>query len=85
MAVSIQELVAETLTGLGLPTPNNVIRTMLMKDRYFVGQKLRYDGGYAILKAGAIATECVPEPSAIVLLGVGVLGLLAWAWCRRRS
>ena len=61
MAASIQELVAAILTELGLPTPRNVIRTMLMKDRYFVGQKLRYDGGYAILKAGANTLELYGE------------------------
>ena len=45
---------AATLTELGLPAPTNFIQTMLMKDGYFVGHKLRYDGGYAILRAGTI-------------------------------
>ena len=43
---SIHDLVAATLTELGLPAPSNMIQTMLMKDRYFVGHKFRYDGGY---------------------------------------
>ena len=66
MAASIQELVAGTLTELGLPTPSNVIRTMLMKDRYFVGHKLRYDGGYAILKAGANTLELYGEQGTLL-------------------
>ena len=52
MDQSIQEMVAATLAELGLPAPTNFIQTILMKDGYFVGHKLRYDGGYAILRAG---------------------------------
>jgi hypothetical protein len=39
---------------MGLPAPANIIQTMLVKDRYFVGWKFRYDGGYAILRSGQI-------------------------------
>jgi hypothetical protein len=48
MDESIHELIASTLANLGLPAPTNIIQTMLMKDGYFVGWKLRYDGGHAI-------------------------------------
>ena len=43
---SISDLLAATLTELGLPAPSNIIQTMLMRDGYFVGHKIRYDGGY---------------------------------------
>ena len=46
---SLREKAAATLSELGLPIPSNVIQTMLMHDGYFVGWKVRYDGGYAIL------------------------------------
>jgi hypothetical protein len=52
MDKSIRELVAVTLAKLGLPALTNFIQTMLMQDRYFVGWKFHYDGGYAILLAG---------------------------------
>ena len=53
MDTSVHDLLAATLTELGLPAPINVIQTMLMKDRYFVGWKFHYNGGYAILHAGS--------------------------------
>jgi len=34
---------------------------MLMHDGYFVGWKFRYDGGYAILRAGADKIEFYDE------------------------
>ena len=53
----ILKLVAATLSELGLPAPTNIIQTMLMHDGYFVGHKLRYDGGYAILHTGGSTIE----------------------------
>ncbi len=52
MNESIQDLVVDTLIELGMRAPSDFIQTMLMKDRYFVGHKVRYDGGYAVLLAG---------------------------------
>ena len=52
MDQSIHDLVAATLSELGLPAPTNVIQTMLMHDGYFVGWKFRYEGGYAVWRAG---------------------------------
>jgi hypothetical protein len=52
MDPSIQDKVTAALSELGQPAPTNVIQTMLMYDGYFVGHKLRYDGGYAVLHKG---------------------------------
>jgi hypothetical protein len=61
MDESIQERVTATLAELGLPAPTNAIQTMLMHDGYFVGHKLRYDGGCAILHTGGNAIELYDE------------------------
>jgi hypothetical protein len=61
MNKSIQDLLAASLTELGLPAPANIIQTMLMKDGYFVGHKLRYDGGHAIWRAGGDTIELYDE------------------------
>ena len=61
MNQSILNLVAATLSELGLPAPTNSIPTMLMKDGYFVGHKLRYDGGCAILWAASDVIEFYDE------------------------
>ena len=61
MNESIHDLVAATLAELGLPGPTNFIQTMLMRDGYFVGHKLRYDGGHAIWRAGGDTIELYDE------------------------
>jgi hypothetical protein len=61
MDQSIQEKVAATLAELGLPAPTNIIQTMLMRERYFIGWKFRYDGGHAILGAGGDTIELYDE------------------------
>ena len=61
MDQSILNLVAMTLSALGLPAPTNAIPTMLTRDGYFVGHKLRYDGGCAILWAASDAIEFYDE------------------------
>ena len=57
MDQSITERVTAILSELGQPAPTNIIQTMLMHDGYFVGHKLRYDGGYAILHTGGSTIE----------------------------
>jgi len=52
MNESISDLLVAALTELGLPAPSDFIQTMLVKDHRFVGHKVRYDGGYAVLRAG---------------------------------
>ena len=66
MAASIAELLAPTLTALGLPAPDDVIQTMLVKERYFVGHKFRYAGGHAFLKAGANTLELYDEQGTLL-------------------
>jgi len=61
MDQSILNLVAATLSELGLHTPTNIIQTTLVYGGYFVGQKLRYDGGYAILWAVSDVIEFYDE------------------------
>ena len=51
---------------LGVPAPATVIQTMLMKDGYFVGHKLRYDGGYAICLAGGNIIEFYDEQGTLL-------------------
>ena len=63
---SIPDLVAATLTELGLPTPANLIQTMLMHDGFFVGWKYRYDGGYAIWWAGDDTIELYDEQGTLL-------------------
>jgi hypothetical protein len=60
-SASIHELLAATLTKLGLPAPADIIQTMLTKDGYFVGYKFRYDGGHAILQASSNTIEFYDE------------------------
>jgi hypothetical protein len=57
LSASIYDVLASTLTEMGMPLPSGFIQTMLLKDRYFAGYKFRYDGGYAILQAGGNAIE----------------------------
>lgn len=58
---SIHEIVSGTLAKLGFPAPVTAIQTMLMKDGYFIGHKLRYDGGHAIYLAGGNTIEFYDE------------------------
>jgi len=57
---------AATLAELGLPAPANIIQTILMHDGYFVGHKLRYDGGCAILWAASDAIEFYDEQGTLL-------------------
>ena len=61
MGQSTRELLAATLSELGLAVPTDFVQTMLMSDNYFGVWKFRYDGGYAILQAGGETIEFCDE------------------------
>ena len=63
---AIHDVLAATLAELGLPAPTNVIQTMLMRDGYFVGQKFRYDGGCAMMRAGSGTMEVFDEQGTLL-------------------
>jgi hypothetical protein len=51
----------------------------------FVPTDLTYDGSFASFTTTALGTYAVvPEPGTLALLATGVLGLLAYAWRKRR-
>jgi T5SS/PEP-CTERM-associated repeat protein len=55
----------------------------------FNADDLTYDGKYASFTVTglgdyAVTAEAVPEPSTLVLLGIGAVSLLAYAWRKRR-
>jgi hypothetical protein len=61
LSASMHDLVAATLTELGVIAPSPMIQTILMHDGYFVGHKLRYDGGHAIWLADGRTIEFYDE------------------------
>jgi hypothetical protein len=63
---SIHDLLAATLTALGLPVPSDIIQTMLLKDRYFVGHKFLCGGGYAIMPADGRTAEFYDEQGTLL-------------------
>jgi hypothetical protein len=47
-SASLHDTVAAILSEMGLwPAPASLLRTVLIRDGYFVGHKYRFDGGYA--------------------------------------
>jgi hypothetical protein len=66
MDQSILIVVATTLSELGLPAPANIIQTILMHDGYFVGHRLRYDGGWAVWLAGGSTIDFYDEQGTLL-------------------
>jgi hypothetical protein len=61
MNQSIHDLVTATLSELGQPVPTNLIQTMMVRDGYFVGWRVRYNGGSAVLHKAGNAIEFFDE------------------------
>ncbi|MEN6458727.1 MAG: hypothetical protein ABFC63_07330 [Thermoguttaceae bacterium] len=57
----IYGLIAATAVELGQPAPTDTIQTILLKDGRFVGHKLRYEGGFALLRADTNVVEFYSE------------------------
>jgi hypothetical protein len=57
MDQSTHDVIVATLANLGLPAPTNAIHTMLLRGGCFVGHKLRYDSGSAVLLVGGNTIE----------------------------
>ena len=55
----LNPLLAKTFAELGATSP--VIRTVLLKDRYLVGQRFRCEGFQAVLLAGGSVVEFYDE------------------------
>jgi hypothetical protein len=66
MNQSIQDLVVATLIELGMHAPSDFHQTMLVKDRRFVGHKVRYDGGYAVLRAGGNSLDLYDDKARLL-------------------
>ena len=54
---SIYDIVKETLTEMGILASSPLVRTILLQDRCFVGEKFRFHGGYAVCLAGAVTVD----------------------------
>jgi hypothetical protein len=57
----LQQLVAKTFAELGASDSTSVIRTLLLKDGYFAGQKFRCEGFQAVLLTGRDEIEFYDE------------------------
>jgi hypothetical protein len=64
---SIHDAVAAAVRDVGLcDEPSHMIRTILLRDRYFVGHKYRFDGGYAIWIAATDAIEVYSDDGSLL-------------------
>lgn len=62
----IQKRIAAALQEFGLLVPDKIVQTMLLKDRFFVGWKFRYDGGHALQRAGSLDLELYDEHGSLL-------------------
>jgi hypothetical protein len=57
----IRDLVAAAHSGPAVAAAAEIIPTLLMLDGRFAGRKFRYDGGYAIQRAGGKTIDFYDE------------------------
>jgi hypothetical protein len=60
------DFLVQIFAELGATDPASMIRTVLLKDRFFVGWKFRYDGGHVILRAASDAIEFYDEDGTLL-------------------
>ncbi len=61
------DIVAATLRNMGLcQVPASLIHTILLRDGHFVGQKFRFDGGYAAWVAATNVIEVYGDDGKLV-------------------
>jgi hypothetical protein len=66
MEHSLHETLATALAGIGQPSPADFIQTMLLKDGYFVGWNLRYDGGHVLIHSDRSVIELYDEQGTLL-------------------
>ena len=54
---SVYDIVKDALTEMGLLNSSPLVRTILLRDRCFVGEKYRFQGGSAVCLAGKDVVE----------------------------
>lgn len=60
------DFLAQTFAELGATDPTSTIRTVLLKDRYFVGHRFRCEGFQAVWLAGGSVVEFYDEKGTLL-------------------
>jgi hypothetical protein len=63
---SIYDVVVATLAEMGVPSPDEVIETLMVRDGAFVGHVFRYEGGHATWWLGSPTIEFHDETGNMV-------------------
>jgi hypothetical protein len=72
-ALSVEDLVLKAISAAGMPPPVSMIRTILLQDRFFLGEKYRFDGGMAIWLAKQQTVEVYDDLGQLVRTAPGQL------------
>jgi hypothetical protein len=63
---SIYESVVAAITDSGFSEPSSMIRTILLRDRRFIGEKYRFESGYAIWHAEGSTVEVYNDDGSLL-------------------